>query len=222
MIADVTTSYWIDHISIDNLQHLVDSGLPQSKLETFLNNTKALFNKKLSISSHIAERIAPFVVGSISLEDLTPMLADISSQMVNNFITSMGAAYYDEKQWTELESACAQIKLPISSHKSEYCDISFNAKDVRKELSEMFDAFDYGDLLQKKPHLASNYAEFKKWTDLMQLSFLATAGIPTYDVAMNDALREVIEKYITTVKALYDNCVANEKLKSLATIKVSV
>lgn len=222
MIADVTTSYWIEHISIDNLQHLVERGLPQSKLETFLNNTKALFNKKLSISSHIAERIAPFVVGSISLEDLTPMIADISSQMVNNFITSMGAAYYDEKQWTELESACAQIKLPISSHKSEYCDISFNEKDARKELFEMFDAFDYGDLLQKKPHLASNYAEFKKWTDLMQLSFLATAGIPTYDVAMNDALRELIEKYITTVKVLYDNCVTNEKLKSLATIKIPV
>lgn len=222
MIADVVASYWLEHISAEKLQQFVDRGLPQGKLETFLNNTKALFTKKLSISSRIAERIAPFVVGANSLEDLTPMLADITSQMVNNFITSMGAEYYDEKQWEEIESACAQIKLPTASHKSEYGNVSFNEKDARKELREMFDAFDNGDLLQKKPHLASNYAESKKWADLMQLSFLATTGIPTYDVAMNDALREVIVKYITTVKALHDNCVANEKLKSLATIKVSV
>lgn len=222
MIADVVASYWIEHISVENLQQFVDRGLPQSKLETLLNNTKALFTKKLSISSRIAERIAPFVVGATLLEDLTPMLADISSQMVNNFITSLGAEYYDDNQWEEIESACVQIKLPTSSHKSEYGDVSFNEKDARKELREMFDAFDNGDLLQKKPHLASNYAVSKKWTDLMQLSFLATAGIPTYDVPMNDALREVIEKYITTVKALHDNCVAYEKLRSLATIKVSV
>ena len=222
MIADVVASYWFEHISVDNLQHLVDRGLPQSKLEIFLNNTKALFSKKLSISSRIANRIAPFVVGANSLEDLTPMLADISSQMVNNFITSMGAEYYDKKQWEEIESACAQIKLPTSSHKLEYGDVPFNEKDARNELREMFDAFDNGDLLQKKPQLASNYAESKKWTDLIQLSFLATAGIPTYDVAMNDALRDVIEKYITTVKALHDNCVANEKLRSLATIKISI
>lgn len=220
MIADAVQDYWFDHVSIDNLSGFQNRGIPQIKLETLMNNLTALYARKIVMSQLIARRISPFVIGATSLEELADMIADMSSQMVNNFITSMGASYYTQEQWKDIEAACGQCKLPTPLHKKEFGRVEFNEKEAGKEIPEMFDAFDNGDLLHKKPELASNYAEFKRWTDLMQLSFLATAGIPTYDVTMNDALRAVIETYIVSVKALAENVKANKKLKELATIKI--
>lgn len=220
MIAEAVEDYWFDHVSIDNLIGFVNRGLPQIKLETLMNNLTALYARKIVLSQLIAKRISPFVIGATALDDLAEMIADMSSQMVNNFVTSMGASYYTDEQWADIESACQQCKMPTPLHKKEFGRVQFNEKDAVKEIPEMFDAFDNGDLLRKKPELASNYAEFKRWTDLMQLSFLATAGIPTYDVAMNDALRSVIEDYIVSIKSLSENVKANKALNDLATIKI--
>jgi hypothetical protein len=53
----------------------------------------------------------------------------------------------------------------------------------------------------------------------MEVSFLATAGIPTYDVAMNDALKAIIEVNLVNAKALKRFAISHKGLNELVTIK---
>ena len=58
--------------------------------------------------------------------------------------------------------------------------------------------------------------------DLMEISFMATIGIPTYDVEMNDALRNVIQKYILDVPALHKSVESDKDLITMATLNLSM
>lgn len=55
---------------------------------------------------------------------------------------------------------------------------------------------------EEKLTLFSNYHAYKEWTEMMKVSFLATCGIPKYDVNANNALRDILEHSILKNEAL--------------------
>ena len=105
--------------------------------------------------------------------------------------------------------------------------MTFEEDNVRGELPVVFDTFDNVDKIlnevpvdkNKLKHF-SNYQEYYKWTELMKISFLATHGIPKYDIAMNNALRTlIISKLIEQegIKELVQSCAMLKSLKSVMT-----
>lgn len=185
----------------------------------------ALFTKKINVAEKMAERIHPHVSGASSLDDLADMIADICAHMINKFITSMGAAYYSDEDWNAISRTKNQMKLAVSLHRESFENAVFDNRAIKDSLAGLFNAFDVADVktISKRPgqtsHM-SNWVEFQQWMDLMEISFLATIGIPTYNVEMNDALRTVIQKYILEAPALRKSVESDLELTSMLTLNV--
>ncbi len=228
MIAEAVESKWKEsNLDPETYSSFSARGIKDAQLMSLLDNMGALFSKKINVAEKMAERIHPYVSGATSLDDLADMIADICAHMINKFVTSMGAAFYSHEDWAAISSTKEQMKLTVSLHREAFEKTHFDNREIKVSLAELFNAFDVADV--KSPakrsgqcsHM-SNWVEFQQWMDLMEISFLATIGIPTYDVEMNDALRNVIQKYILDVPALRKSVDSDKELTSMVTLNISV
>ena len=227
MIAEAIESKWKEsNLDPESYSSFVLRGMKEELLISFLDNMGALFSKKVNFTDKMAERIHPYVSGASSLDDLADMIADMCAHMVNKFVTSMGAAFFSDEDWQAISNTKEQMKLNIPLHRDAFEKCVFDNKTVKNSLPELFNAFDIADVksnsnrINQTSHM-SNWVEFQQWIDLMEISFIATIGIPTYDVEMNDALRNIIQKYIFDVPALRKNVESDKNLTSLVTLKLS-
>lgn len=226
LIAEDIEQEWMDsHLNPEAYIGFAQRGMRLNQIESLIDNIKALYSTRLGMSEIIAERINPFVAGSGAIDELSDMIADICSQIVNRFISSMGAAYYSKDDWDKIEATCNQLKLPVSLHKDAFGVSAFDSSAIRLTLPAIFGAFDSS--IQSPEHhnetkkYMSNWTEYQQWIDLMEVSFLATVGIPTYDVAMNDALKAVIDSKVVNASGLKQFVTGHKGLNELVTIKSS-
>lgn len=227
MIAEAIESKWKEsNLDPESFAAFSARGLKDAQLMSLLDNLSALFSKKINVAEKMAERIHPYVSGASSLDDLADMIADICAHMINKFVTSMGASYYSNDDWSAIASTKEQIKLTVSLHRDAFEKTNFDNKAIKASLAELFNAFDVADVKSttkrsgQTSHM-SNWVEFQQWMDLMEISFIATIGIPTYDVEKNDALRVVIQKYILDVPALRKSVESDKELTSMVTLNIA-
>lgn len=226
LIAEAIEQEWKDsHLNVEDYSSFAQRGMKLSLIENLIDNIKALYSTRLDMSAKIAERINPFVAGAGAIDELADMIADICSQIVNRFISTMGATYYSEEDWAKIEATCKQLNLPVSLHKDMFGKAAFDSSTVRSTLPEVFGAFDSSILTESHQNdskkYISNWTEYQQWIDLMEVSFLATVGIPTYDVAMNDALKVIIDTNVVNAADLKQFVTGHKGLNELVTIKRS-
>lgn len=226
LIAETIEQEWKDsHLNAEYYCSFAQRGMKMGLIENMIDNIKALYSTRLDMSAKIAERINPFVAGAGAIDELADMIADICSQIVNRFISTMGATYYSEDDWARIEATCKQLNLPVSLHKDIFGKSAFDSSTVRSTLPEVFGAFDSSNITETHQNNAkkymSNWTEYQQWIDLMEVSFLATVGIPTYDVAMNDALKVIIDANIVNSTDLKQFVTGHKGLTELVTIKRS-
>ncbi|MCD8297231.1 MAG: putative virulence factor [Prevotella sp.] len=227
MISDAVERKWVDaNLSLDHYQDFIRRGLKEKELKQFLENSKVLYCEKLKLSDKIANKLYPYVSSSNSVDDMSDMLADICAEMINRFVNTMGSAYYDDEMWNNVKSTIEHNGFDIKLQPELFGTIEFNEEKVRESLPEVFDTFENVDKIlnevpvdKNKLKYFSNYQEYYKWTELMKISFLATQGIPKYDIAMNNALRTLIDTYIIQKDDMKTFVEKNGKLKNLHTIK---
>lgn len=226
LIAEAIEQEWKDsHLNAEDYGSFAQRGMKMSLIENLIDNIKALYSTRLDMSAKIAERINPFVAGTGAIDELADMIADICSQIVNRFISTMGATYYSEEDWRKIEATCKQLNLPVSLLKDLFGKAAFDSSTVRSTLPEVFGAFDSSILTESHQNdskkYMSNWMEYQQWIDLMEVSFLATVGIPTYDVAMNDALKVIIDANVVNAADLKQFVTGHKGLNGLVTIKRS-
>ena len=226
IIANAIVKAWIDvNLSLERYKDFVNRGLKEDLLESFLKNLKTLFDDKIQMSERMASRIHPYVSSAVGTQDeMSDMIADICSEMINKFINTVGSAYYDEELWNDIEATVKYNKFDLNVRRQDATNIEIDTDEIKDGLPAVFDSFDNIDvILNQVPvdmnRLAhfSNYQEYSRWIENMKISFLATTGIPKYDIATNDALRKVLVDFIVkqeALKELVDGC---EALKSLRT-----
>ena len=228
MIAEAVELRWKENnLDSESYSSFSARGLKEGQLMSLLDNMGALFSKKINVAEKMAERIHPFVSGASSLDDLADMIADICAHMINKFVTSMGAAFYSDADWEAISNTKEQMNLTVSLHRDVFEKTQFDNRAIKESLAELFNAFDAADVkspAKRSSHGShmSNWVEFQQWMDLMEISFMATIGIPTYDVEMNDALRNVIQKYILDVPALHKSVESDKDLITMATLNLSM
>lgn len=227
MIAEAIVNKWKEsNLDAEAFSAFCERGIKEAHLMSLLDNMDALFTKRINVAEKMAERIHRYVAGASSHDDSADMIADICANMINKFVTSMGAAFYTDEDWKALSHAKEKMKLTVSLHREYFENSKFDSRAIKESLTELFNELDVADV--KSPSKRSgqtshmpNWIEFQKWMDLMELSFLATIGIPTYDVEMNDALRNIIQKYILDVPALQESVKSNKELTSVVTLNVT-
>lgn len=228
IISDRVEEVWIkNHLGLERYEEFIKRGFDEKNLKVLMSNIETLYCDKLQISDKIAKKIHPFVSAAIAVDDMTDMLADISAEMINKFVNSVGAEYYDDEIWKNIESTIEHNKFDINISTQMRGVMEFDEYAVRESLPSVFDTFDNVDKIlnevpvnKEKLKSFSNYQEYCKWVELMRISFLTTQGIPKYDVNMNNALRTIFIRYIFNQEALSDMVLKNKILQSLESIRM--
>ena len=227
LIADSVENMWVNtHLSLDRYHEFIKRGFKEIELRKLLDNTTVLYRDKIKLSDRIAKRIHPFVSSSNAVDDMADMLADICAEMINRFVNTMGAAYYEVEMWDSVKSTISKNQFDIDIPSDIQGDYFFDEFDTREKLPAVFDTFDNVDKIlneipvdRNKLRHFSNYMEFYNWTELMKISFLATQGIPKYDVNMNNALRHLMVDEIILQASLETLVKESSKLQSLSSLK---
>lgn len=229
VISEAIVDAWTStHLKLERYNDFVKRGLNQALLQSLFDNLEALFINKVKMSERMAKRIHPYVSSSAgTLDEMSDMLADICSEMINKFINTAGAAYYDDEIWNDIEQTIRHNGFDLPTRRNAFTDISVDEDSIKRMLPEVFDSFDNIDtILNQVPvdmtRLAhfSNYDEYRKWIELMKISFLATAGIPKYNPDMNNALRRVLVTNIVSSEPLSELVSSNPLLGSLKTLNI--
>ncbi|MCM1520066.1 MAG: putative virulence factor [Lachnoclostridium sp.] len=227
IIVDAVEKYWMDtYLSLENFSEFVERGMSEKGIETLLSNMRVLYKDKLHMSERLTARLAPYVTARENLDDMAEMLADICAEMLNKFINTIGTSYFEEELWKDVHATVDHNGFDIKVDAAEYdSDIDFDGEKTREGLNDVFDVFDNVDVIlnqvpvdTEKLSYFSNYHAFREWTDMMKIAFLATCGIPKYDVVMNNELRNVLVKYIVDNDNLKPMLKPEYGLSELATL----
>lgn len=210
LIVDAMEEFWFDtYLNLNRFKEFVKRGFAETALKELLSNMRVLYKEKLNITSKITERIRPYVANPERLDDMAEMLADICAEMINRFVNTMGTAYFYKELWKDIEETVRQNQFNISVHAIDYEVLAIDEEQTKNNLNQVFDVFDNIDnILNKVPvdnqklSFFSNYHAYRMWTEQMKIAFLATCGIPKYDILMNNELRKTMEHYILDVKDL--------------------
>ena len=150
---------------------------------------------KLQVTKRIADKIRQYVHGSRDIEHVYDMIADISTEMINTFINTVGIAYMSEPEIADLKRANDTNELGLVLEHGELHFAQSTAAEVAALITDMGNL---ADLLNQNPlplraKRLPNYRNYIVWSDLLKVGFVSVCDIPNYDERANDRLRDIIE-----------------------------
>lgn len=193
ILAEELETFWFEKYMIEN-QHNLAKIFSQEGLQNIQDMLRRLF-QKLQITKIVAERIRHYVDGYRNIEDVYEMIADISTEIINKFINTVGLEFYDVSNFNDLKKASENIKGLLWEHH----DLQFE-KNSREEVAELInDMGNLHELLNQNPLPAKakrlpNYRSYIMWYDLLKAGFVTASGIPDYDPIANENLGSIINE----------------------------
>jgi len=204
VLAEGLTEKWTTEVlAIERFKDLTNEGFSETALSDLMDNMRVLF-EQLGITNSIARSIRKYVDRYDKIDEIQEMIADISAEMINQFVNNMGFTNYSDEKLVEIKTADRENNLGLVFDHN--CS---NYKHMEtEELKDLFDTLDnLTDILNQRPKdeiekkkwqetikNVPNYSQYVNWKDLMQIAFVAVCNIPTYNIQANNALGEIIEK----------------------------
>lgn len=192
VLAESLEIYWFEHHMQENRQNL-SKIFSEVGLQDIQDMLRSLF-KKLQISKVIAERIRHYADGYRNIEDVYEMIADISTEIINKFIITIGLEYFSESDISDLKKANEKnsLGLVLAHEELQY------EQNTTAEVAELItDMGNLPKLLNQNPLPAKakrlpNYRSYIMWSDLLKVGFVCVCDIPNYDTLANDKLKVII------------------------------
>ena len=198
LLAEALETYWFEHYMLKNQQNLTDI-FSEEGLQNIQDMLRRLF-KKLEIRKTVAERIRHYVDGYRNIEDVYEMIADISAEMINKFINTVGLEYYNESNFTDMKKASDNI----NGLSWEHNELQFE-QNSKTEVAELITNMgNLHELLNQNPlpqdaKRLPNYRNYIIWYDLLKAGFVTANGVPDYDPVANEKLGTIINDFKTIV-----------------------
>ena len=193
VLANELERYWFEEYMQKNQQNLLQV-LTQEDLQEFQDMLRRLY-KKLEITEKIGERIRGYVDGYRNIEDVYEMISDISTEMINKFINSVGLDYYNESNFNDLKKVSENIN-GLSWKHNEFEFERTNKEEVADLITQMGNLpqlLNQNPLPKEKLKLLPNYRNYLMWYDLLKAGFVTSSGIPNYDPIANERLGVIIK-----------------------------
>jgi hypothetical protein len=194
VLAEALETYWFEIYMPENQQNLTDI-FTKVGLQNIQDMLRRLF-EKLEIRRAVAERIRRYVDGYRNIEDVYEMIADISTEMINKFINSVGLEYYKESNFTDLKKASENINGLTLEHN----ELKFEQNNKAEVAALITKMGNLPELLNRNPlpkeelKLLPNYRSYIIWYDLLKAGFVTASGVPNYDPVANDKLGTIINE----------------------------
>lgn len=193
VLADSLETYWLEKYMPENMKNLAEV-FSEVGLQNIQNMLHRLY-KKLEISKTIASKIRCYVDGYRNIDEVYEMIADISTEMFNKFINSVGLEYYNESDFNDLNKASENI----NGLSWEHIELQFK-QNSPQEVAELITQMDnLPELLNQNPlpqdaKRLSNYRSYIMWYDLLKAGFVTASGVPDYDPVANEKLGIIINE----------------------------
>lgn len=160
-----------------------------SSLQEIIEMFLKLFNK-LEIDKRIAKKIRKYVDGHNKTDLPLEIIADISAELLNKFINTVGIEYFDESELNNLRQANEKNDLGLV--------LDQNTNPIENSIEELFYRIDHwSDIISTHPEemkTLSNYRNYLAWYNRLKIGFISVCNIPNYDITANSQLGILIEQ----------------------------
>lgn len=190
-LAEALLEYWFVYIGQSD-KHTIQQILNQqgsSALQDITDMYQKLF-KKVDITGKIAGNIRRYIDGQNKTDLPYEIVADISAEILNKCISTVGFEYFDESEINDLRKANEKNKLGLELNHFE------NPKE--KSVGELFERIDnWANIIQSKPEemkTLPSYRNYLLWYSRLKIGFVSVCDIPSYDVQANEKLGGIIKE----------------------------
>ena len=148
---------------------------------------------KLQMTTTISERIRCYVDGYRNTEEIFEMISDISTEMINRFVGTVGTDYYQDFNYEDLEEASNNIE-GLSWERPELHYGGNNREEVAQLIERMGNL---PELLNRRPipeevKRLPIYRNYIEWYNRIDAGFVTASGVPSYDPIANEKLGKII------------------------------
>ncbi len=191
-LSDTLIEFWLQDIT-HNEKPVTKQILTESALQDILDMFQKLY-KKLGINKIIAEKIRSYVDRFNKIESAYEMIADISAEILNKCIVTVGMDLFNASDFQDLEKANEKNNLGLTFIKKE----DHNLKISKEEVGDLFYTIDnLQTLVQENPEAIKNlpsYSNYQDWYNNLKIGFVSVCDIPNYDIQANERLGAIISE----------------------------
>lgn len=190
-LAEALLEYWLVYITLND-KHTIQKVLAQdgsSALEDIIDMYQKLF-KMVGLAKKIAEKIRHHVDGQNKAGIPYEIIADISAELLNKCIDTVGFEYFDASKIDDLQNANEQNNLGLV--------LIQNEDPTEKSVAELFERVEnWTEIIQSKPEKMKSlpsYRNYLSWYNRLKVGFVSVCDIPNYDVQANEKLGVLIKE----------------------------
>lgn len=197
VLAEKARDYWFKtKLNIDNFNFFVNLGFDKSLIIKLFENLKTNFNK-LKLTEVIARNIRDYVDRYNKVDKAQDMIAHITAGIINEFINSVGWTFFSDAEKEKIKEADKSNNIRLIFPEETETFEAVEEDDV-VELFEMMEELNKN--LNKRPidfetiknvPMIKNY---RRWRELLKISFVANCDIPTYNVEANKQIGEILKR----------------------------
>jgi hypothetical protein len=187
-LAEALIEYWLEYITLNDKITIQEILAQDTSLEKIREMYQKLF-KKLAITKRIAEKIRRYVDGNNKTDLPYEIVADISAELLNKFISTVGFEYLDDAEIKSLEQANNQNNLGLI--------LRDNQAPNEQNVIELFSKIEnQTEIMSSQPELMKtlpSYRSYLIWSDRLKVGFVSVCEIPNFDISANAKLGEIID-----------------------------
>jgi hypothetical protein len=190
-LGEALVDYWLAYVTLND-KHTIQQILAKegsSALQDIIDMYQKLF-KKVGLANLIAEKIRHHVDGQSKTGIPYAIIADISCELLNKCINSVGYEYFDASEFNDLKEANEQNKLGLVFNQ--------NNNPTEKSVSELFEKVEnWTELIKSKPEEMKSlpsYRNYIVWYHRLKIGFVSVCDIPNYNVQANENLGILIKE----------------------------
>ncbi len=190
-LAEALIEYWFAYVALND-KHTIQQILStdgSSALQDITDMFQKLF-KKLDITKRIAEKIRRYVDGHNKTDLPYEIVADISAELLNKCVNTVGFEYLDKSEINDLSLANEKNSLGLVLDQHNH--------PTEKSVEDLFTKIEnWTDIIQSKPEEMKSlpsYRNYLLWYNRLKVGFVSVCDIPNYDVAANEKLGSIIKE----------------------------
>lgn len=188
-LAETLLIYWSEYITQKDkyvVQRILASN-DSSALQDIVEMFQKLF-KKLHLDKIVAEKIRNYIDGYNKTESAYEMVADISAEILNKCINTIGLEYLSESDIDDLKQANERNSLGLKLQKEEV--------KSTESITALFEKIEnLPQLMQANPDTMKSlpsYYNYMVWYNRLKVGFISVCDIPNYDIHANEKLGTII------------------------------
>lgn len=190
-LAEKLIEHWFLYINLNDKQTIqkILGNNGSSSLQDITDMFQKLF-KKFDIPNKIAKKIHFYVEGNNKSNLPYEIIADISAELLNKCINSVGFDFFDESEINDLIIANDNNNLGLV--------LEHQSNPREESVAELFEKIEHwNDIIQSNPEEMKSlpsYRNYLLWYDRLKIAFVSVCDIPNYDIAANERLGVIIKE----------------------------